>query len=198
MENRYWIGRQRSAMTMAQTAATAEARLIHYDLAGRYGIRAAQSHPSPLPAALAVGERAVLHLRDPASPATPELTRSHEPAPGNSPARRKPDEPGPGETAKLPKPARRNQRRNAMFGFRGGEAADIVTRKRLDMKDAQQRWPFLTNFDASTIRNELQLIAIVKDRSGRPRAEAEADVNLWLAGRQKSATSAAAPGASAR
>ena len=86
-----------------------------------------------------------------------------------------------------------------MFGFRGGEAADIVTRKRLDMKDAQKHWPFLTNFDASTIRNELQLIAIVKDRTGGPRAEAEADVRSWLAGRQsETASPAAAPGAAAR
>ena len=73
MENRYWIGRQRSAMAMARTAATAEARLIHYDLAGRYGIEAAQSLPPPPPAPPAVGERAVLHLRDPASAKAPHF-----------------------------------------------------------------------------------------------------------------------------
>ena len=84
-----------------------------------------------------------------------------------------------------------------MFGFRGGEAADIVKRKRLDMKDAQEHWPFVTNFDASTIRNELQPIAIVKDRTGRPRAEAEADVLSWLAGRQSEAASPT-PGPAAR
>ena len=43
MENRYWIGRKRSAMGMARGAATAEARLIHYDLAGRYSVMAAQA-----------------------------------------------------------------------------------------------------------------------------------------------------------
>jgi hypothetical protein len=34
-----------------------------------------------------------------------------------------------------------------MFGFQGGEAADIVARKAGYMKDAQQKWKFLTNFD---------------------------------------------------
>jgi hypothetical protein len=38
-----------------------------------------------------------------------------------------------------------------MFGFRGGENADVVARKRGYMKEAQQKWPFLTNFDCSTI-----------------------------------------------
>lgn len=71
-----------------------------------------------------------------------------------------------------------------MFGFRGGETAETVVRKRGYMKDAQAHWPFITNFDASTIRNELQLIALVKDRSGRPRPEAEADVKAWSIGRE--------------
>ena len=71
-----------------------------------------------------------------------------------------------------------------MFGYQGGESAETVARKRLHMKDAQAHWPFLTNFDASTIKNELQLVAIVKDRSGRPRPEAEADVTAWMAGKK--------------
>ena len=71
-----------------------------------------------------------------------------------------------------------------MFGFRGGETAATVTRKRAYMREAQTRWPFHTNSDASTIKNELQLISIVKDRSGRTRAEAEADVQKWSAGKQ--------------
>jgi hypothetical protein len=70
-----------------------------------------------------------------------------------------------------------------MFGFQGGESAETVARKRLYMDDARQRWPFLTRFDASTIRNELQLVSIVKDRSGRSRPEAEADVQAWTAGK---------------
>ena len=39
-----------------------------------------------------------------------------------------------------------------MFGFRGGESAETVARKKDYMKDAQQRWGCLTNFDLSTIR----------------------------------------------
>ena len=63
-----------------------------------------------------------------------------------------------------------------MFGFQGGESAETVARKRSYMRDAQRRWPFLTNFDASTIKNELQLTALVGDRSDRTRADARADV----------------------
>ena len=50
MEKTYWIGRKRDAMAMARGAATAESRLIHYELAGRYSIRAAQGPPFMLPA----------------------------------------------------------------------------------------------------------------------------------------------------
>ena len=42
-----------------------------------------------------------------------------------------------------------------MFGFQGGENADTVARKKGYMKDAQHRWTFLTNFDVSTIKNEI-------------------------------------------
>jgi hypothetical protein len=70
-----------------------------------------------------------------------------------------------------------------MFGFQGAESAETVARKRGYMAEAQQRWIFLTNFDASTIRNPLQLVSMVKDRTGRPRAEAEADVHAWMAGK---------------
>lgn len=64
MENRYWIGRKRSAMAMARDAATAEARLIHFDLAGRYSIMAAQCLPFAVRVALpaAPAERAALSL----------------------------------------------------------------------------------------------------------------------------------------
>ena len=68
MEKKYWIGRKRSAMAMARGAASAEARLIHYELAGRYSIKAAQCLPAMLPGNQATGSgpRALLHLRDPA------------------------------------------------------------------------------------------------------------------------------------
>ena len=67
MENGYWIGRKRSAMGMARDAATAEARLIHYDLAGRYSIKAAQCLPFVALAGQRAtrSERAVLHLPQP-------------------------------------------------------------------------------------------------------------------------------------
>ena len=71
-----------------------------------------------------------------------------------------------------------------MFGFQGGESPETVGRKRGYMRDAQARWPFITNFDASTIRNELQLVTLVGDRSGRERADVRAEVRAWMAGKQ--------------
>jgi hypothetical protein len=40
MEKAYWLSRKRASLTMAQNAASAEARLVHYDLAGRYSLKA--------------------------------------------------------------------------------------------------------------------------------------------------------------
>lgn len=71
-----------------------------------------------------------------------------------------------------------------MFGFQGGESTATVARKRGYMEEAQQLWPFLTNFDASTIKSEVQLIALVKDRSSRSHREAEANVKAWAVGKQ--------------
>jgi len=67
MDNGYWIGRKHSAMNMARGAASAEARLIHYDLAGRYSVKAAQfpSLAASARLAAAAGQRPVLHLRQP-------------------------------------------------------------------------------------------------------------------------------------
>jgi hypothetical protein len=64
MEKKYWIGRKRSAVAMARQASSAEARLIHYELAGRYSIKAAQCAPFMLPrnAPASEGERAALVL----------------------------------------------------------------------------------------------------------------------------------------
>jgi hypothetical protein len=59
MEKKYWIGQKRSASAMAPVAATAEARLIHYELAGRYSIHTAQSFHGGQ--GTGEGERAVLH-----------------------------------------------------------------------------------------------------------------------------------------
>jgi hypothetical protein len=40
-----------------------------------------------------------------------------------------------------------------MFGFQGGEGADTVARKKGYIKDAQQKWRFLTNCDLSSIKD---------------------------------------------
>ena len=46
MEKEYWFSRKRASLKSAQTAGSAEARLIHYDLAGRYSLKAlsAETH----------------------------------------------------------------------------------------------------------------------------------------------------------
>ena len=66
-----------------------------------------------------------------------------------------------------------------MFGFRGGESADTVARKKGYMEEAKQRWPYLTNFDLSTIKNEVQLRSIVRDRYGLSEKEAKDRVSQW-------------------
>jgi hypothetical protein len=40
MEQVYWLGRQRASLKAAHDAVSSEARLIHYDLAGRYSVKA--------------------------------------------------------------------------------------------------------------------------------------------------------------
>lgn len=40
MEAAYWLNRKRASLKAAQNAVSAEARLIHYDLAGRYSLNA--------------------------------------------------------------------------------------------------------------------------------------------------------------
>lgn len=40
MEKGYWLDRKRASLKSAQNAVSAEARLIHYELAGRYSLRA--------------------------------------------------------------------------------------------------------------------------------------------------------------
>ena len=48
------------------------------------------------------------------------------------------------------------------------------------MADAQSRWPFLTHFDASTIKNERQLVTMVKERGCHSQEDAEGDVREWM------------------
>jgi len=71
-----------------------------------------------------------------------------------------------------------------MFGFRGGESADTVVRKKGYMRDAQRRWPFLTHFDLSTIKNETQLSSMVRDRSSISDPQAKGGVQAWMDGKQ--------------
>ena len=67
MKKNYWLRRKRAAMAMARAAATSQARLIHYELAGRYSIRAAHCPPFMLPAKgpATEGEREALRLPPP-------------------------------------------------------------------------------------------------------------------------------------
>ena len=70
MEKTYWLERKRSAMAMARAAAGAGERLIHYELAGRYSIKAAHCPPymlagAPLFERSAAAARPVLHLAAP-------------------------------------------------------------------------------------------------------------------------------------
>jgi hypothetical protein len=67
MDKMYWTGRNRDAMAMARDATTAESRLIHYELAGRYSIKAAQCLPFMLPSKgpATPGERDALRISKP-------------------------------------------------------------------------------------------------------------------------------------
>ena len=67
-----------------------------------------------------------------------------------------------------------------MFGFTGADSTETVARKRGYMAEAQAHWPFLTYFDASTIKNERQLVTMVKERSSLSQQDAEADVRRWM------------------
>lgn len=68
MEKTYWLGRKRAAMAMARNAACSRTRLIHYELAGRYSLRAAYA-PFMLPkkGPATQGEREALRLPPPSS-----------------------------------------------------------------------------------------------------------------------------------
>jgi hypothetical protein len=40
MQQQYWLNRKRQSVQMARDATNSEARLVHYDLAGRYSLKA--------------------------------------------------------------------------------------------------------------------------------------------------------------
>jgi hypothetical protein len=70
-----------------------------------------------------------------------------------------------------------------MFGFQGGENAGVVARKRGYMKEAQQKWPFLTNFDCSTITTPGQLGSMIHVRASISEQRARHDVDEWMLGK---------------
>jgi hypothetical protein len=55
-----------------------------------------------------------------------------------------------------------------------------VSRKKTYLKQAQRRWTFLTHYDLSAIKNEAQLRAMVKERSGITAAQAMSEVEVWM------------------
>jgi len=70
-----------------------------------------------------------------------------------------------------------------MFDFTGEDKPEPLARKRAYLADAQRRWPFLTHFDASTTKNERQLVTMVKERCSMVHAKAEKEVREWMAGK---------------
>lgn len=48
MEKVYWLGRKRASLKLAHAATGSEARLIHYDLAGRYDLKAQSAETQAL------------------------------------------------------------------------------------------------------------------------------------------------------
>jgi hypothetical protein len=82
MEKTYWLGRKRAAMAMARAATCSEARLIHYDQAGRHSVRAAFV-PFLLPqkGPATEGEREALRLSRLSPPRRPAIVRRPSPKP---------------------------------------------------------------------------------------------------------------------
>lgn len=87
MEKTYWLRRKRAALAMARAATCSEARLIHYDQAGRHSVRAAFS-PFMLPkkGPATEGEREALRP----APSVPSRTLTIAPNPPRFPRGHKP------------------------------------------------------------------------------------------------------------
>ena len=54
MEKAYWLGRKRASLKAAQNSSSAEARLIHYDLAGHYSLKALSAETEAIDLAAAL------------------------------------------------------------------------------------------------------------------------------------------------
>lgn len=48
MEQAHWLGREHTSLANARAATSAEARLIHFELAGRYSVKAANAQRARL------------------------------------------------------------------------------------------------------------------------------------------------------
>ncbi|MET0427377.1 MAG: hypothetical protein ABW026_02665 [Microvirga sp.] len=70
-----------------------------------------------------------------------------------------------------------------MFGYQGGESTDTVIRKTAYRADAKRQWSALTTLDLSQIKNEEQLITLVKVRYSLPYETARTDVQGWSVGK---------------
>jgi hypothetical protein len=58
-----------------------------------------------------------------------------------------------------------------------------AARKRLYLKDAMRRWPWLTIFECLNMQTEEQLIAAVQRGSSQLAVDTAAEVTLWLRGK---------------
>lgn len=67
-----------------------------------------------------------------------------------------------------------------MFGYSGGETADVVARKRDMMKSAQARWPFLTTIDCSTIKTRGQFVSLIRTRAQITEEKASDQIDAWM------------------
>ena len=77
MEQTYWLSRKRASAANARRAGSAEARLVHLDLAGRYSIKAAHS-------AAPARERPSLHLEPPPGAGAGAAYRPDRARPGST------------------------------------------------------------------------------------------------------------------
>ena len=68
-----------------------------------------------------------------------------------------------------------------MFCVSAGESVPAVVRKMRYLAEAQQRWPFLTTHDATTVESPQQLVTLVRDGLSQPHSAAEKDVLEWIA-----------------
>ena len=72
LEKEYWLGRKRASLKLAQNAASSEARLVHYDLAGRYSLKALSAETLAIDLANSLPPPIYATLRNAASKGTPD------------------------------------------------------------------------------------------------------------------------------